>query len=470
MDVGSGSGILAFFACQAGAAKVYCIEASPMERVIRQLADANGFGDRIIIVNKVLQEIRDEVPEKVDTIISETLGNCLFAERGIETVIVAREKFLKPGGKLFPCKATLLAAPFSDDARYKGRLSEAMYFWTKKDFYGINMSVMQDAFRVETFQKVMGENFHPDCLKADAVMREFDFRTLRSEDLAEFDLDLNFTVKETCVVHGIASWFEAHFEGSDCNVILSTSPWDTLTHWWQCRHMLLEPLAVNNGQTITGVFNFVATEENTYECRIVMEANGKRLENAGMSLLDMDTGHRNVAHKTEQVSETKSFLVPDYDKTFPKATGQRDLVTDPLKGLKVAAKESEAIVVGKLARQHPDRPFGSHIKVGDKLFTLMDEPDLLARFSGSQACLQMVANHESSMLMTPQSHHMQFLVQYCSGKTGVKPYLWMERSICTEHMKAKLSQPKPNGSPGLTAEQVAAMSYDELFSNYAVCA
>jgi hypothetical protein len=319
---------------------------------------------------------------------------------------------------------------------------------------------------VETFKKVMGENFHPDILKADAVMREFDFRTLRSEDLYEFDLDLKFPVKETCVVHGLASWFEAHFEGSNCNVILSTSPWDPLTHWWQTRHMLLEPLAVNKDQTITGVLNFVATEENTYECRLVMEANGQRLENSGMSLLDMDTGHRNVAHKDDQVTETKCLRVPDYNTTYAKPTGQKELVTDPLKQMKLAAAQSEAVAASKNARKHPEKPFGSQIKVGDKVFTLVDEPELLQKLGGPQACLQMVGHHENSMLMTPQAHSMQFLLQYNSGTSGVQTSLWMERDVLIQHMKGKLTTARADGSTIITAEEASTKSYEDLFATY----
>lgn len=49
MDVGAGSGILSLFAAQAGAAKVYAVEASNMAENARRLVEANGYG-RIIEV------------------------------------------------------------------------------------------------------------------------------------------------------------------------------------------------------------------------------------------------------------------------------------------------------------------------------------------------------------------------------------------------------------------------------------
>ena len=47
MDVGAGSGILSLFAVQAGAAKVYAVEASEMATYARQLADQNA-GDEAV--------------------------------------------------------------------------------------------------------------------------------------------------------------------------------------------------------------------------------------------------------------------------------------------------------------------------------------------------------------------------------------------------------------------------------------
>lgn len=48
--------------------------------------------------------------EKVDIIISEWMGYCLFYESMLETVLYARDKWLAPDGMLFPDRATLFVA------------------------------------------------------------------------------------------------------------------------------------------------------------------------------------------------------------------------------------------------------------------------------------------------------------------------------------------------------------------------
>lgn len=51
------------------------------------------------------------LPEKVDIIVSEWMGFYLFHEAMLHSVIYARDKFLIPGGLMFPESATLFAAP-----------------------------------------------------------------------------------------------------------------------------------------------------------------------------------------------------------------------------------------------------------------------------------------------------------------------------------------------------------------------
>jgi histone-arginine methyltransferase CARM1 len=112
LDVGCGSGILSLFAAQAGARKVYAIEASNMAENARVLIKANGFSSIIEVIQSTVEEAT--LPEKVDTIISEPIGTFLLNERMIETFVIARDKFLKPGGRMFPTRANLHIVPFCD--------------------------------------------------------------------------------------------------------------------------------------------------------------------------------------------------------------------------------------------------------------------------------------------------------------------------------------------------------------------
>ncbi len=53
LDIGTGTGIFALLACQLGARRVYALDPNPWIELGRQVAAANGFGDRIEFIQEV---------------------------------------------------------------------------------------------------------------------------------------------------------------------------------------------------------------------------------------------------------------------------------------------------------------------------------------------------------------------------------------------------------------------------------
>jgi predicted RNA methylase len=95
---------------------VYGVDASRAAIDAEQLVRANGMSDVITIVRGKVEEV--ELPEKVDIIISEPMGTLLLNERMIESLIAARDRFMKHNpdgtinGKMFPNNSTIFLAPF----------------------------------------------------------------------------------------------------------------------------------------------------------------------------------------------------------------------------------------------------------------------------------------------------------------------------------------------------------------------
>lgn len=69
-----------------------------------------------------------ELPEKVDIIISEPIGFLLVHERMLETYMVARDKFLKPGGLMMPTVGDIVLSPYSDEALFNEQIQKTV-FW-----------------------------------------------------------------------------------------------------------------------------------------------------------------------------------------------------------------------------------------------------------------------------------------------------------------------------------------------------
>lgn len=69
-----------------------------------------------------------DLPEKVDIIISEWMGYFLLRESMLDSVLIARDKFLKPGGALYPSHARMYFAAIRASAAEAWRLEYQVSF------------------------------------------------------------------------------------------------------------------------------------------------------------------------------------------------------------------------------------------------------------------------------------------------------------------------------------------------------
>lgn len=96
LDVGCGTGILSMFCAREGRArKVYGVEASDASERAEEVVRSNKLDDRVVLINGKVEDI--DLPEQVDLIISEWMGTLLLFELMLESVLRARDRFLKPG-------------------------------------------------------------------------------------------------------------------------------------------------------------------------------------------------------------------------------------------------------------------------------------------------------------------------------------------------------------------------------------
>jgi hypothetical protein len=60
------------------------------------------------------------IPEKVDIIISEWMGFFLLRESMLDSVLIARDRWLKPGGAMYPSHARMYFAPIRNQSIANG--------------------------------------------------------------------------------------------------------------------------------------------------------------------------------------------------------------------------------------------------------------------------------------------------------------------------------------------------------------
>lgn len=140
---------------QAGAKKVYAVEASSMALHTEKLVASSPYAGRIKVIPSKIEEVK--LPEDVDMIISEPMGYMLYNERMLETYIHAR-KFLKPKGLMFPSIGDLHVAPFTDEALYMEQFQKAN-FWYQQSFHGVDLSALRDDAVSEYFKQPVVDTF-----------------------------------------------------------------------------------------------------------------------------------------------------------------------------------------------------------------------------------------------------------------------------------------------------------------------
>ncbi|KAG9110666.1 hypothetical protein FRC07_008171, partial [Ceratobasidium sp. 392] len=175
MDVGCGSGILSMFAARAGARRVFAIEASGIGVKAEQNFKDNGYEDVITLVRGKVENIT--LPDgftHVDVIISEWMGYALLYESMLDSVLFARDKFLRAGGLMAPSQCRIMG----NLVEVPSIIKENVTFW--ENVYGFKMSSMAKEVYDDALIDVVSANavLTNDCLIKDLPVQRITTRNL----------------------------------------------------------------------------------------------------------------------------------------------------------------------------------------------------------------------------------------------------------------------------------------------------
>lgn len=254
LDVGSGTGILCMFAAKAGAARVIGIECSSIIDYSQKIIKANKLDHIITLVRGKVEEVTlPEGVDKVDIIISEWMGYCLFYESMLKTVLYARDKWLAQGGLIFPDRATLYITAI-EDRQYK---DEKINWWNS--VYGFDMSVIGQVAVCEPLVDVVDPK---QVVTNSCLIKEVDMYTIKEEDLS-FSAPFHLCVRRNDYLHALVTFFNIEFTKCHKLTGFSTAPEAPYTHWKQTVFYLGEhDLTIKKGETMDGVFTMRPNKSN----------------------------------------------------------------------------------------------------------------------------------------------------------------------------------------------------------------
>jgi len=286
LDVGCGTGILSMFAAKAGARKVIGVDMSSIVDHAKQIVKDNGLADVVTIIRGKVEEISlPEGVDKVDIIISEWMGYCLFYESMLDTVLYARDKWLAPGGLMFPDKATLYICGI-EDRQYK---DDKIHWWD--DVYGFDMSCIRKVALTEPLVDTVDCNqngraegsapsnslsssfmsqlmiskcrtvYTKQVVTNSCLIKEIDIQTCTKEDIP-FTSPFHLQIKRNDYMQALVTYFNIEFTKCHKRVGFSTSPEARYTHWKQTVFYLDDYLTCKKGDEVTGVFSMKPNTRN----------------------------------------------------------------------------------------------------------------------------------------------------------------------------------------------------------------
>jgi ABC-type nitrate/sulfonate/bicarbonate transport system ATPase subunit/ABC-type nitrate/sulfonate/bicarbonate transport system substrate-binding protein/ubiquinone/menaquinone biosynthesis C-methylase UbiE len=183
LDLGTGTGVLARWAIDAGAQHVFAIEGNKfIASMAEESFSAEPYASKITLIKDYSPNVN--LTEKVDVIISEIIGNIADNEGMIPILNDARKRFLKKDGRMIPQKVTSYIVPvFAPELdRLKPTAEESSFGY-------------RDAF--------IDNSFH---ISEASELKSFLFD---SRDSDEYEVNLSFTCSTDTKFHGFKAYFSA---------------------------------------------------------------------------------------------------------------------------------------------------------------------------------------------------------------------------------------------------------------------
>ncbi|THW22427.1 S-adenosyl-L-methionine-dependent methyltransferase [Aureobasidium pullulans] len=290
LDVGCGTGILSLFCAKAGAARVIAVDNSEIINKARANIAMNGQSKVITCVRGKIEEIQlPDGIEKVDIIVSEWMGYCLLYEAMLDSVLYARDRYLKPDGLMVPSHCTMHLAPLAD----QDWISDNITFW--RDVYGFDMTSMMEKIYEDTLVRYPNKDTIVGRSTDELPFKVLDLHTVTVADL-DFTSDVSFTLnKDIDNLDGFCTWFDTLFLQSrkdeipagmlrgvkppksddDKTVFFTTSPFGPETHW-RCGVLMIDATekddqALKQGTVISGNVTFKKNKDAKRNLNISMD-------------------------------------------------------------------------------------------------------------------------------------------------------------------------------------------------------
>ena len=236
-EIGTGTGLLAMLAAEAGARHVYtCERRSDVAAAAREIIARNGFADRVTVIDKEAHAVQlgVDLPERADLFVAEIVDNTLLGEGVLPLTELARKKFLKPEAILLPHTVSAMGYLMGGTGhRHQYRMGTVMGFDLTpfNRFTPIELNAGKGGGQVEPLSRAV------------ELMR-FD---LHEDTPKEASQSVELIADQAGQAESLLRWLRLDFgEG----IVFENRP-PQPSSWDPHLHILPEPLAVKPGDALT---------------------------------------------------------------------------------------------------------------------------------------------------------------------------------------------------------------------------
>ncbi len=244
LDIGTGSGLLSMMAARAGAKQIIACELHErLAATAKKITEANGFGEVIKVYSKKSTQlvVGEEIPEKVDVIISEILDVGALGEGALPSIRHAVQNLAKPNPILIPSKVQLYGQLIEIPSR-------SLVAPIRK-ISGFDLSLFEEYRIPNEYLKVTLKAEKYRTLSDVFPLMEVDFYNLPQaypDDQPRL-IPLNIEIKEPGTLQALVFWFDLFL---DDEIKVSSRRDGKLEHWGQALFCFPNPIAVEAGNVI----------------------------------------------------------------------------------------------------------------------------------------------------------------------------------------------------------------------------
>ncbi|RWS31598.1 hypothetical protein B4U80_01651, partial [Leptotrombidium deliense] len=335
LDIGTGCGLLSYFAVKCGAKEVYGCEVNDLIfHICKDILQANDISDKTSVIHKMSTDliVGQDIPKKATLLVTEIFDSALFGEHCLSTISHAWKKLLdKEKAIVIPGKACVFGALFeSDYIRNQFCLNWKEFGNLKlpKDLF-ICENSPELKYSTEDLSKLTGMRY----LTESFTVVEVDFNNPNQiDEIMNQCYQLTFSIKvdNSGRLDAIGVWFDLTLFDS---IVVSTRPDSAAMAWEQAVYYFPFGKKLNAGDIVRLNATF---HKDAMELKIIDEYNPRNI-----SFSDETIRYLNGDHYNAFIKDTCSSLIAQM-----KNVKVLDFSYIPLVGLHLSSMENvEKVVV-----------------------------------------------------------------------------------------------------------------------------